>query len=76
MKIMAKGNRFPPLNGITDAGRGHFEFSDKIGQRYFQFARCPVAKQCLCFNARFLKTLTKQLSRIDAIQAKVDSADR
>ncbi len=69
MKIMAKGNRSPSLNGITDAGNGNFKFSGKIGQRYFQFASCPVAKQCLCINARFLTTLAKQLSRIDAIQA-------
>ncbi len=69
MKIMAKGNRFAYLNGITDAGNGHFKFSGKIGQWHFQFASCPVAKQCLCINARFLTTLAKQLSRIEAIQA-------
>ena len=69
MKIMAKGNRSPSLNGITDAGNGHFKFSGKIGQWHFQFAIFPVTKQCFCINAQFLTTLAKQLSRIDAIQA-------
>jgi len=26
MKIMEKGNRFASLNGITDAGNGHFKY--------------------------------------------------
>ncbi len=76
MKIIAKGNRFASLNGITDAGNGHFKFLRKIGQRYFQFARCPVAKQYLCTHARFLTILEKHISRINAIQAKVDIIQR
>ncbi len=36
MKIMAKGNIFPSLNGIADTGNGHFKFSGKIGQQQFQ----------------------------------------
>ena len=59
MKIMAKGNRFPSLSAIADTGNGHVKFAGKIGQRYFLFVSCPVAKPCLRINARFLTTLAE-----------------
>jgi hypothetical protein len=33
MKIMARGKRLASLNGITDAGNGHFKFASMIGHQ-------------------------------------------